>query len=63
MTVLGIGPAVATALAVVARPPETFGKAGDFAAWSGLTPRQHLTGAKQRLDGTTRMLSDHSGAC
>ncbi|MBB1492683.1 IS110 family transposase [Paracoccus sp. MC1854] len=55
MTVPGIGPLIATALAVLAPPPETFRKARDFAAWLGLTPRQHSTGGKQRLGATTRM--------
>jgi len=43
MTVPGIGPLIATAIAVLAPPPETFRKARDFAAWLGLTPRQHST--------------------
>jgi transposase len=41
MTVPGIGPLIATAIAVLAPPPETFRKARDFAAWLGLVPRQH----------------------
>ena len=49
MTVPGIGPLIATALAVLAPPPGTFRKSRDFAAWLGLTPRQHSTGGKQRL--------------
>lgn len=55
MTVPGIGPLIATAIAVLAPPPETFRKARDFAACLGLTPRQHATGGKQRLGATTRM--------
>ena len=55
MTVPGIGPLIATAIAVLAPPPETFRKARDFAAWLGLTPRQHSTGGKQRLGTTTKM--------
>ena len=55
MTVPGIGPLIATAIAVVAPPPETFRRGRDFAAWLGLTPRQHSTGGKQRLGATTRM--------
>ncbi|VDC33421.1 Transposase IS116/IS110/IS902 family protein [Pseudogemmobacter humi] len=41
MTVPGIGPLIATAIAALAPPPETFRKARDFAAWLGLVPRQH----------------------
>ncbi|RXV58549.1 IS110 family transposase [Roseovarius sp. A46] len=55
MTVPGIGPLIATAIATPAPPPETFHKARDFAAWLGLTPRQHSTGGKQRLGATTKM--------
>jgi len=55
MTVPGIGPLIATALATLAPPPETFRKARDFAAWLGLVPRQHSTGGKQRLGATTKM--------
>ena len=55
MTIPGIGPLIATALATLAPPPETFRRARDFAAWLGLTPRQHSMGGKQRLGATTRM--------
>lgn len=55
MTVPGIGPLIATAIATLAPPPETFRKARDFAAWLGLTPRQHSTGGKPRLGATTKM--------
>lgn len=55
MTVPGIGPLVATALATLAPPPNTFHRARDFAAWLGLTPRQHSTGGKQRLGATTKI--------
>ena len=58
MTVPGIGPLIATAIATLAPPPDTFRKARDFAAWLGLTPRQHSTGGKQRL-GATTTLSGH----
>ena len=55
MTVPGIGPLIATAIAVLAPAPETFQKGRDFAAWLGLTSRQHSTGDKQRLGATTKM--------
>ena len=55
MTIPGVGPLIATAFAVLAPPPETFRRGRDFAAWLGLTPRQHSTGGKQRLGATTRM--------
>lgn len=55
MAVPGISPLIATAIAVPAPPPGTFRRARDFAAWLGLTPRQHSTGSKQRLGATTKM--------
>ena len=57
MTIPGIGPLIATAIAVLAPPPETFRKGRDFAAWLGLVQRQHSTGGKHRLGATTRMPS------
>jgi transposase len=55
MTIPGVGPLIATALVALAPPLETFRRGRDFAAWLGLTPRQHSTGGKQRLGATTRM--------
>ena len=55
MTLPGIGPLIATALAVLAPPPEACRSARDFAAWLGLTPRQHSAWGKQRLGATTKM--------
>ena len=55
MTIPGVGPLIATALVALAPPPATFRRGRDFAAWLGLTPRQHSTGGKQRLGATTRM--------
>jgi len=55
MTIPGIGPIAATAIVALAPPIETFRKGRDFAAWIGLTPRQHSTGGKQRLGGISKM--------
>ena len=55
MTVPGIGPLIATAIATLAPPPENFRRARGFAAWLGLVPRQHSTGGKQKLGATTKM--------
>ena len=55
MTIPGVGPLIATALVALAPPLETFRRGRDFAAWLGLTPRQHSTGGKQRLGATSRM--------
>ena len=55
MTVPGIGPIIATAIAALAPPVETFKKGRDFAAWVGLTPLQKSTGGKQKLGATSKM--------
>lgn len=55
MTIPGIGPITATALAALAPSAQTFKRGRDFAAWLGLTPLQHSTGGKQKLGETSRM--------
>ena len=55
MAIPGIGPVAATALVALAPAASTFRRGGDFAAWLGLTPRQHSSGGKERLGRTTRM--------
>jgi len=55
MTIPGIGPISATAIAALAPPVETFAKGRDFAAWLGLTPVQRSTGGKQKLGATSKM--------
>jgi transposase len=55
MTIPGVGPITATAIAALAPPAETFRKGRDFAAWLGLTPVQRSTGGKQKLGATSKM--------
>ena len=55
MTVPGIGPISATAIAALAPPAETFAKGRDFAAWLGRTPLQRSTGGKRKLGATSKM--------
>ncbi|MEH2545463.1 transposase [Bradyrhizobium sp. AZCC 2262] len=55
MTIPGIGAVTAAAMTTFAPPAETFTKGRDFAAWIGLTPRQHSTGGKERLGRTSKM--------
>jgi transposase len=55
MTIPGIGPITATAILALAPPAESFRKGRDFAAWLGLTPRQHSTGGKQKLGAISKM--------
>ena len=55
MTIPGVGPVTAVALAALAPPAEAFKRGRDFAAWVGLTPLQHSTGGKQKLGATSKM--------
>ena len=55
MTIPGIGPITATALAALAPTAQAFKRGRDFAAWLGLTPLQRSTGGKQKLGKTSRM--------
>jgi transposase len=53
-TIPGIGPITATALAMKVPDPTVFKSARHFAAWLGLTPKDHSTAGRQRLGGITR---------
>lgn len=48
-TIPGVGLITATAIAAKVRNPERFANGRCFAAWLGLTPRQHSSGGKVRL--------------
>ena len=50
----GIGPIGATLLVIKAAQPEAFRSGRHFAAWIGLTPKDHSTAGKTRLGGITR---------
>jgi len=53
-TVPGIGP-IGSALLIMKTPsPDLFKSGRQFAAWIGLTPKDHSTGGKLRLGGITR---------
>lgn len=54
-TIPGIGPITAAAITTFAPPMDTFSKGRDFAAWVGLTQRQHSSGGKERLGRTSKM--------
>ena len=49
-----IGPIGACMLAVKAPDPNAFRSGRDFAAWIGLTPRNHSTAGKERMGAITR---------
>lgn len=53
-TIPGVGPIGSTMLSVKAPPPETFRSGRDFAAWLGLTPKDHSTGGRMRHGGITK---------
>lgn len=55
LTIPGIGPVTAAAIVALAPDPKTFGCGRDFAAWLGLTPRQHSSGGRERLGKITKM--------
>jgi transposase len=50
----GVGPIGATALVMKTPDPHAFASGRDFAAWLGLTPKDHSTGGKTRLGKITR---------
>jgi transposase len=50
----GVGPIIATLLVMKVPAPELFRSGRDFAAWIGLTPKDHSTAGKVRLGGITR---------
>jgi transposase len=53
-TIPGIGPINATALTMKVSDPHVFRSARHFAAWLGLTPKDHSTAGRQRLGVITR---------
>lgn len=53
-TIPGVGPLGATALAKKVPDPRVFKSARHFAAWLGLTPKDHSTAGRRRLGVITR---------
>jgi transposase len=53
-TIPGIGPLTATALVAAVSDATHFKNGRQFAAWVGLVPRQHSTGGKARLLGSSK---------
>src|SRR5436189_730240 len=51
MSIPGIGPIIATAIATTVADPGVFRSGREFAAWLGLVARQNSTGGKTRLGG------------
>ncbi len=54
MEIEGVGPITATAVIASVGDATLFRNGREFAAWLGLTPRQHSSGGKSRLGGITK---------
>ncbi|HVX78519.1 MAG TPA: transposase, partial [Bradyrhizobium sp.] len=50
----GIGPVIATVVVATVPDEHRFSSARHFAAWLGLTPKQHSSGGKERLLGISK---------
>ena len=50
----GVGPVIATAMPAFLTAGGSFDCARSFAAWLGITPRQHSSGGKERTFGITK---------
>ena len=55
MTIPGVGPVIATAVVATVGEVASFASGREFAAFLGLTPRQHSSGGKERLGRITKM--------
>jgi len=55
MTIPGIGPLTASAILATVPDMSAFSSGREFAAFLGLTPRQHSSGGKERLGSITKM--------
>ena len=63
MTIPGIGPVIATAIVATVRDVEAFASGREFAAFLGLTPRQHSCGGKERSGASARWATDTCASC
>jgi transposase len=55
----GVGPVIATAMVATVVNAQIFPNGRSFAAWLGLTPRQHATGGRERLLGISKRGDDY----
>jgi transposase len=53
-TIPGVGPVIATAMPAYLSAGGSFASGSAFAAWLGITPRQHSSGGKERMFGITK---------
>jgi transposase len=63
MTIPGIGPLNATALAAAVGRAEAFGRGRDLAAWLGLVPKQATTGASRSCSGSASAATATCARC
>jgi transposase len=63
MSVPGIGPLAATALLAAVGDGRQFRRARDLAAWLGLVPREHSTGARPPCSASASAATAMSDAC
>lgn len=63
MTIPGIGVITASAIVASTRDPTDFKSGRHFAAWLGLVPSQHSTGAKINLAGSASAAMDTCESC
>jgi transposase len=54
MSIEGVGPVTATAMVASVGDARVFSSSRQFAAWLGLTPRQHSSGGRSRLGQITK---------
>src|SRR5262249_22500624 len=50
----GVGPALPTALVASVADPKAFRSGRNFSAWSGLVPKQHSSGGKDKLGSISK---------
>jgi transposase len=58
MTIPGVGPVIATAVAATVGEVASFASAREFAAFLGLTPRQHSSGGRSAPDASRKWATD-----
>jgi transposase len=63
MTIPGIGPITATAIAAIAPPAETFAKGRDLPPGSGLSRNRHRPAASRSWALSPAWASERSGGC
>ena len=63
MTIPGIGPVGATALAALITDPHQFRSGRQFAAWLGLTPLQKSSGGKEGSVASAKWATNTCASC